>query len=99
MKARFLLLVIALLTFATGIAGATNADDTTITITGQNAGTTPFISQLTLTASRTDLLKNIQFKITPKAGSVTRPLSGMYSNAYLTERGDLNSETGEIFLP
>jgi arylsulfate sulfotransferase len=99
MKLRSLLPVLTLLTFGTHFAGASQADDTTITITGQTAGATPFISQLSLTASQTDVLKNIQFAITPKAGSVTRPLSGTYSNAYLTERGYLNSDTGEIFLP
>lgn len=78
---------------------ASQADDTTIAITGQSAGPTPFISQLSLLASQTDVLKSIQFAITPKMGSVTRPLSGIYSNNYLTEHGYLNSSTGEIFLP
>src|SRR5207253_6102505 len=32
-------------------------------------------------------LKSIQFTITPKPGSVTRPLSGTYSNDYLVSRG------------
>ena len=99
MKPRSFLLVLILLGFSAGLAGATQADDTTITITGQTAGATPFISQLSLTASQTDVLRSIQFTIAPKTGSVTRPLSGTYSNAYLTERGDLNAITGEIFLP
>ncbi len=80
-------------------ASATQADDTTIEILGQTAGPAPFISQLALLASQTSVLKNIQFTITPKEGSVTRPLSGTYSRAYLTERGYLNPDTGEIFLP
>jgi arylsulfate sulfotransferase len=103
MQLRFLkLLALSILAagfLACPIAGATQADDTTITITGQNAGPTPFISQLSLLASQTNVLKSIQFTITPKEGSATRPLSGTYSNEYLTERGYLNSETGEIFLP
>ena len=81
------------------IADATEADDTTIDITGHTAGSTPFISQVSLLASQTSVLKSIRFTITPKAGSVTRPLSGTYSNGYLTERGYLNAGTGEIFLP
>jgi len=81
------------------IADATEADDTTIDITGHTAGSTPFISQVALLASQTSVLKSIRFTITPKAGSVTRPLSGTYSNGYLTERGYLNAGTGEIFLP
>ena len=71
----------------TNLAGATEADDTTITITGHTAGATPFISNLTLQVSNTTVLKSIQFAIDPKPGSVTRPLSGTYSNDYLVGRG------------
>src|SRR6266700_7849911 len=80
-------------------AGATQADDTTITITDHTAGATPFISQLTLTASDTTVLKSIQFTIDPKPGSVTRPLSGTYSHDYLVSRGFLQPPSEEIFLP
>ena len=65
------------------LAGATQADDTTITITGHTAGATPFISELTLEVSNTTVLKSIQFAIDAKPGSVTRPLSGTYANDYL----------------
>jgi arylsulfate sulfotransferase len=71
----------------THLAGATQADDTTITITGHTAGATPFISRLTLNVSNTTVLNSIQFAIDPKPGSVTRPLSGTYSNQYLVGRG------------
>ncbi len=81
------------------LAVATQADDTTITITGQTAGATPFISQLTLTASDASVIKSIQFAISPKAGSVTRPLSGTYAHDYLVSRGYLQPPSGEIFLP
>jgi len=93
----FALLAVGFL--ACPLADATQADDTTITIVSDNPGPTPFISQLSLLASQTDGLKSIQFTITPKEGSVTRPLSGTYSSDYLTDRGYLNSITGEIFLP
>jgi arylsulfate sulfotransferase len=69
------------------LASATQADDTTITITGHTAGATPFISRLTLDVSNTNVLKSVQFAIDPKPGSVTRPLSGTYSNQYLVSRG------------
>jgi hypothetical protein len=90
-----LLLIIAF----SGRLLASQADDTTITITGHNPGTTPFISQLTLSASDTSVIKSITFTITPKTGSVTRPLSGTYSNAYLVGRGDIVPASGMIFLP
>src|SRR4030095_5520120 len=43
--------------------------------------------------------KSIQFTITPKAGSVTRPLSGTYSHDYLVSRGFLQPPSEEIFMP
>ena len=99
MKMRLCLIVSAVFILGSHLASATQADDTTITIIGQNAGPTPFISQISLMASDTSVLSKIQFTITSKAASVTRPLSGTYSNDYLTERGYLNPTTGEIFLP
>jgi arylsulfate sulfotransferase len=79
------------------LVGATQADDTTITITGKTAGATPFISKLTLEVSNTTVLKSIQFAIDPKRGSVTRPLSGTYSNNYLASWGYVHPP--EIILP
>jgi len=83
----------------TPFAGSNQADDTTIRINGYTAGATPFISNLNLIASNTAVVKEIQFKITPRPGSVTRPLSGTYSNDYLVDRGFENPQTGEIILP
>ena len=80
-------------------AGATQADDTTIRITGHTAGVTPFINRVTLAVSNTSVLKSIQFTVIPKPGSVTRPLSGTYANSYLVDRGFENPQTGEIILP
>jgi arylsulfate sulfotransferase len=79
------------------LAGANQADDTTITITGHTAGATPFISKLSLEVSNTTVLKSIQFAIDPKPGSVTRPLSGTYANDYLVSRGF--EHPPEIILP
>ena len=79
------LIVVAVFMVFSHLAGATQADDTTIRITGDAAGATPFISKLTLDVSNTSVLKSIQFTIDPKPGSVTRPLSGTYSNDYLVE--------------
>ena len=91
-----LLLVTFLLCFCRVVL-ATQADDTIITIDRQIAGATPFLSQLTLSVSDTALIKSIQFTITPKPDSSTRPLSATYSSSYLVERGDIG--TGTIFLP
>jgi hypothetical protein len=97
MKRCSLIVVGAVFIVFSHLAGATQAGDTTITITGHVAGATPFISKLTLDVSNTSVLKSIQFAIDPKPGSVTRPLSGTYSNQYLVSRGFAHPP--EIILP
>jgi len=81
------------------VVRATQADDTTIRVTGYVPGATLFIMNLHLTASDTSVLKSIQFTITPKPGAVARPLSGTYANYYLVDRGFENPQTGDIVLP
>ena len=97
MKTCSLIAIGAVFMVLTRLASATQADDTTITITGITAGATPFINKLTLEVSNTTVLKNIQFAIDPKPGSVTRPLSGTYSNDYLVSRGF--EHPPEVILP
>ena len=97
MKTCSLIVVCAVFMVFSHLADASQADDTTIRITGHTAGATPFISKLTLEVSNTTVLKSIQFAIDPKPGSVTRPLSGTYSNLYLVGRGF--EHPPEIILP
>src|SRR5450432_3593417 len=99
MKIPSSLLISAALTLTAHLAGATQASDTTIAIAGDTPGVTPFISQLSLTASDTSVISSIQFAVTPRPGSVTRALSGTYNYSYLVSRGYLQPSTGEIFLP
>jgi arylsulfate sulfotransferase len=97
MKTCSLIVVGAVFMVFSDLAGASQADDTTITITGKTPGVTPFISKLTLQVSNTTVLKSIQFAIDPRPGSVTRPLSGTYANQYLVSRGF--EHPPEIILP
>ena len=90
-------IVTGLLLLFVPFAESNQADDTTITITGKTPGATPFISKLTLAVSNTAVLKSIQFTIDRKPGSVTRPVSGTYSNDYLVSRGF--EHPPEIILP
>src|SRR6266516_4002887 len=100
MKTYALIIVGAVFMVFSHLAGASQADDTTITITGHTAGVTPFISKLTLAVSNTTVLKSIQFRIDPKPDSVTRPLSGTYSNDYLVSRGfEQPPPAPQILLP
>ena len=80
------------------LAGANQADDTTITINGHTAGATPFISKLTLTGQQYNRSEEHSVHDHPKPGSVTRPLSGTYANHYLVNRG-FEHPQGEIILP
>jgi arylsulfate sulfotransferase len=99
MKLRLSLSISVLFLFLSPrLACATQADDTTITITGQIPGPTPLIVQLSLSASDPAVLDRIEFTITPKPGSVTRAFSASYTNSYLTSRGYL-LPSGAIFLP
>jgi hypothetical protein len=77
MKTCSLIVVVAVFIVFSHLAGATQADDTTIRITGHTAGPTPFISKLTLDVSNTSVLKSIQFTID----------SDMSSNLCLTRCG------------
>jgi len=81
------------------ILGTLSAKAASVTINGQTAGPTPFIAQLQLTATPPTSVKSITFQITPKPGSVTRPVNAKYSIAYLQSRGYFNSTTGAILLP
>ena len=94
-----IIFVAGVLTLFSPIARSNQADDTTIRINGYTPGITPFISNVHLTASNTTVLKELQFTIHPKPGSVTRPLSGTYVNYYLVGRGFENPQTGDISLP
>ncbi|MGC2625585.1 MAG: aryl-sulfate sulfotransferase [Candidatus Udaeobacter sp.] len=87
MKKCSLILVGAVFMAFSHLTSATQADDTTITITGHTAGATPFISRLSLNVSNTSVLESVEFAIDPKPGSATRPLSGTFSNQYLVSRG------------
>jgi arylsulfate sulfotransferase len=87
MKACSLIVVGSVFMVFIHVAGANQAHDTTIRIMGHAPGATPFISKLRLDVSNTTVLKSVQFAVDPKPGSVTRPLSGTYSNDYLVSRG------------
>jgi arylsulfate sulfotransferase len=99
MKNYLLLSLSIVFSFIGHFAHATQADDTTITIVGQTPGVTPFIAQIELNASDTSVLKSIQFTITPKPDSVTRPLSATYSSDYLLSRGYAQPPNDKIFVP
>ncbi|MBA3273833.1 MAG: aryl-sulfate sulfotransferase [Chthoniobacterales bacterium] len=82
-----------------GPASATQADDTSIAIIGQTPGPKPFIKKLSLLVSDVAAIDRIQFGISPKQGSVTRPLSATYAKTYLAGRGYVDAAAGQITVP
>src|SRR5436190_4997538 len=99
MKVCSLITVCAVVMVFSHHADASQADDTSVRITGHTAGATPFISKVGLEVSNTSVLKSIQFTVIPKPASVTRPLSGTYAYSYLIDRGFENLQAGVIVLP
>ena len=89
----------AAIIFAAIFAVSGTAGAQSVMIIGQTAGPTPFISQLQLTANPPDSIASIKFQISPKPGSVTRPVTATYPSAYLQKNGYYNSQTGAILLP
>ena len=81
------------------VVSAVSGQAASVIITGQTAGPTPFIAQIQLTANPPASVKSIKFQITPKPGSVTRPVTATYPIEYLQKRGYFNSQTGAIMLP
>ncbi len=81
------------------LADASQAISTTIIVADKQAGPTPFISKLTLSASDLTNLQSIAFTIAPKPGSVTRALSATYSKLFLQTRGYVDAAAKRIIVP
>jgi hypothetical protein len=80
-------------------AFATQADNTTVTVTAKTAGPTPFINNVSLTCSDPAALAGIKFTIARKQGSFARSLVANYPKGYLVSRGYFDSATGNITVP
>jgi arylsulfate sulfotransferase len=75
------------------------ATENPVSIVSFGPGKTPFINLVQTKMQDTSLLDHVQFTVAPKPGSVTRPVSAIYSADYLTRRGHLNASTGGITVP
>lgn len=92
-------LAITTVIFTASAALATQADTTQISVVGKQQGATPFISKFDVRTNDANALKNIQYTIKPRPGSVVRPLSATYTAPYLEARGFLKPVLGQITLP
>ena len=98
MKKTLLLLVAFAMSFAPA-AFATQADENEFVIGPQEAGASPFIKKLDITVTNPAAIRSIGFKIAPKDGSVTRPVSATYLPSYLNRRQFFDETTNTYKLP
>ncbi len=94
----FLLATLALATLSP-LAQADQAAETTINITGQTAGATPFISKAYFSVSNLSVVDSVYFAVRPKPGSVTRAISASYLKTYLDGRGHIDAVNGQVMVP
>ena len=80
-------------------AFATQADDNDFVIGAQEAGASPFIKKVDITVTDPAAIRSIGFKIDPKEGSVTRPVSATYLPNYLDRRQFFDQSTKTYKLP
>ena len=99
MKSPIVLLATALIAGLPLCGEAQQAKHTNVSITNQRAGATPFINNLTLEFSDMRHIRRIRFRIQPKPGSVTRPITGVYPRAYLRSRGYVDVLNRKITVP
>ena len=96
---KFYTAIAAVFAALTSVTMADQAGDTTITLVEKTPGVTPFIAKLTYAASDLTPIRDVRFIVTPKPGSVTRPVSATYSKAYLKGRGYVDAAAGRITVP
>ncbi len=70
-----------------------------VAVDSSKQGITPFISLVSAHMDDTSLLDHVQFTVSPKPGSLTRPVSARYSSNYLLGKGDIDETTGALTVP
>jgi hypothetical protein len=70
-----------------------------VTIATTAPGPTPFIAHIGIQIERADLVRSASYTIVPKPGTVSRPVSVTYDNAYLVRRQLLDVVNRHLDLP
>lgn len=70
-----------------------------VTVATRAPGPTPFIAHLGIRVERADLVRSVSYTIEPKAGTISRPVSITYSNAYLVRRQLLDVANRHLDVP
>lgn len=77
---------------ASGTPSSPMATASNITVRGSEAGDSPFIAFVTLQGSHLENLQSVSFRIEPRPGTASRPVSARYAVDYLRQRGYLAGE-------
>lgn len=93
------LLVVLLTACGGGSSSQSDAMLGTVTVATTAPGPTPFIAHLGIEIERADLERSASYTITPKAGTVSRPVSITYDNTYLVRRQLLDVVNHHLDLP
>lgn len=70
-----------------------------VSVAGQTPGPTPFIAHIGIGIARADLVRSVSYTIAPKPGTVSRPVSVTYSDAYLVRRQLIDAASQRLDLP
>ena len=96
-----LCLMVVLLSSCSG-GGSSSQQDAMlgkVTIATSATGPTPFIAHIGIDIERADLVRSVSYTITPKPGTVSRPVSIAYNHAYLVRRQLLDVVNRHLDLP
>lgn len=96
-----LCLMLGLLTSCGGSSSSPPQDAMlgSVTVASQTPGPTPFIARVGIQIERADLVRSVSYTIAPKPGTVSRPVSVTYRNAYLIRRQLLDAANHRLDLP
>ena len=81
------------------VAGAAISPAAQLQASRYTDGPTPFISFVHLRFDPAVSVSSAKFRIRPKEGSATRPVTASYASAYLEARGYLDNMAGKLTVP
>ncbi len=104
---KLLALVLCIFVAACGGGGESNApaasvpdaSTSNLSVLEQSDGVTPFIKTLTLGIDDYSAVQSIAYRIAPKEGTYSKPLTVTYPRTYLDREGYYNSASKQIALP
>jgi arylsulfate sulfotransferase len=94
-----LCLMLGLLMSCGGSGPPQDAMLASVTISSPTPGPTPFIARIGIRIERADRVRSVSYTIAPRPGTVSRPVSVTYRNAYLIRRQLLDVANHRLEVP